>query len=160
MNLKTNKDPFYSFLNMVFDRTLVTNFLSLSTIQGINFTIPLLVYPFIIRVVSLEKFGALSVAQALVSLLVVLTDFGFNLAATRHVSLARNDPAKLSQIFSQVLAAKVVLSLIAFSFLVLITLIIPGFVREQELILWSFTIVIGQALSRVGFFKGLKRCNG
>jgi len=157
MNLKTNKDPFFSFINLVFDRTLVTNFLSLSTIQGINFLIPLLVYPFIIRVVSLEKFGALSVAQALVSLLVVLTDFGFNLTATRRVSLARNDPAKLSQIFSQVMAAKVVLSLIAFSFLVLTTLIIPGFVREQKLILWSFTIVIGQAFFPGWVFQGLEK---
>ena len=157
MNLKTNKDPFFSFLNLVFDRTLVTNFLSLSTIQGINFLIPLLVYPFIIRVVSLEKFGTLSVAQALVSLLVVMTDFGFNLTATRRVSLARNDPAKLSQIFSQVLAAKVVLSLIAFSLLVLVTFIIPGFAREQELILWSFIIVIGQAFFPGWVFQGLEK---
>ncbi|MDO9573217.1 MAG: oligosaccharide flippase family protein, partial [Candidatus Omnitrophota bacterium] len=76
------------------------NFISLSTLQGINYILPLIVLPYLIRVIGIEKFGLIAFAQALVQYFMILTDYGFSLSATRKISLCADSDKKISAIFS------------------------------------------------------------
>lgn len=70
---------------------LIRNFSYLSLLQVFNLILPLIVYPYLIRVLGKETYGLVVFAQSLVFYLVILVGFGFNISATKEVSIHRND---------------------------------------------------------------------
>ena len=81
---------------------LIRNFSYLSLLQVFNLILPLIVYPYLIRVLGKETYGLVVFAQSLVFYLVILVGFGFNISATKEVSIHRNDSKKLGEIVSSV----------------------------------------------------------
>ncbi len=60
-------------------------------VQISGYLFPLLMLPYLARVLSKEKFGLIAFAQMFIFYFVILTDYGFNLTATRDVAVARQD---------------------------------------------------------------------
>ena len=153
-----------NFLNRIFkkifkgDKKIVAeNYFSLLVLQGANYLLPLLILPFLVRILGAEKFGLVMFAQALATFLTVLVDFGFNLSGTREISLARNDKQKLSSIYSAILIIKTVLTVIAFFIMFAVINLFTRFSIDAEVYYYSFGIVIGQALFPVWFFQGIEK---
>jgi len=109
------------------------NFSYLSAIQFINLLVTLATYPFLIRVLGKEVFGLVVFAQALVNYLTILVSFGFQISATREVSIHRNNPGKLNEIFSSVIILKGLLFVFSFGLLILIITLIPE-AREHKML--------------------------
>jgi len=99
-----NKSPLQNIKNR-----LLTNFFSLSILQAVNMFLPLLTFPYLTRILSIEKFGLLMFAQSFILYFLILVDFGFNYSATREISIHRDDRKKISEIFSSVIQVKIIL---------------------------------------------------
>jgi len=138
-------------------KIIASNYLSLLTLQAANYLLPLLVLPFLVRVLGAENFGLIMFAQSLTTFFIVFVDFGFNLSGTREVSLARNNKQKLSEIFAAIMAIKVGLILITFSILFIIVNSFTRFSIDSEIYYMSFGVVIGQALFPVWFYQGIEK---
>jgi PST family polysaccharide transporter len=139
------------------NRRLFLNFFSLSALQATNVIIPLLVYPYLIRTLGIEKFGSVVFAQAFINYFIVLTDYGFNLSATREISVTRNNQEKINQTFNSVLTAKIFLCILSFFVFSSVVFLIPKFSNEWPLFYLSFTMVIGQILMPVWFYQGMEQ---
>ncbi|WP_083761127.1 oligosaccharide flippase family protein [Thermoanaerobacter italicus] len=79
-------------------KRLITNIFSLSLLQIANYVLPLLTVPYLVRVLGPEKYGLISFSQAFIQYFILLTDYGFNLSATRKISIYRDDKEKISEV--------------------------------------------------------------
>ncbi len=135
---------------------LLRNFSSLTVLQLSNYLFPLITFPYLVRVLGPEQFGLINFAAAFVAYFSMLTDYGFNLSATREISIARENPNEVSAIFSSVMAAKLVLFFIGaiiFSFILFVT---PKFSDNYLIFLGTFPLVLGSALFPMWFFQGME----
>ena len=81
--------------------------LYLILIQGGNYIVPLLMLPYLGRVLGVREFGVLALCQAVTQYLVLLTDYGYNFTATRLVSVRRNDPQGLAEHWGRIIGIPV-----------------------------------------------------
>ncbi len=138
-------------------KNLFQNILSLSFLQVSNYIIPLIILPYLIRVIGVEKYGLIVFAQAVMQYFVILTDYGFNLSATREISASRDEITKVSEIFWSVSIIKFVLTLLAFGILILLISLTTKFGDNTILYYYTFGIVIGNLLFPVWLFQGLEK---
>jgi len=152
-----NLNYWKSFFNSSAKKKLFENFLSLSFLQGVNYLLPLITLPYLVRVLGPEKFGLIAFAQAFIGYFVILTDYGFNLSATREISINRENKEKIKEIFSSVMAIKFFLCVLSFFILGLFLIFIPKFGNEWLICLFTFGMVLGNVLFPVWFFQGMER---
>jgi len=131
--------------------------LSLSGLQIVNYILPLVTLPYLIRVLGPEKFGLIAFSQAVIQYFVFTTEYGFNLSATRGVSINRDNKEKISEIFSSVMLIKFALMIFCFLILCLMVFIIDKFNVEWLLYILTFGMVVGNVLFPVWFFQGMER---
>jgi len=136
---------------------VVENFVSLSFLQAANYLFPLITLPYLLRVVGYGKYGLIAFAQALVAYFITLTDYGFNLSATRDISLHKDDEGKLSQIFFSVLWIKIILTLVGLAVFSCIVFMISKFASNWLLYFFTFGVVVGRVLFPVWFFQGIEQ---
>jgi PST family polysaccharide transporter len=136
---------------------IFSNFMALGILQGTNFLLPVLVMPFVIKIIGADGYGVVAVAQGVMLLFVTVSEYGFNVTATRALALHRNDVSKNARLFFTVLAAKMVICLVLFAALLLLITLVPFFKPHFQLYLLGFTYVIGQSLLVSWFFQGVEK---
>ena len=144
-------------MNTNYKKKLFSNFIALSIVQGTNFLLPLLVMPYVINRIGAAGFGVIAVAQVFMIYLSTISDYGFNLTATRDIALYKDDHLKISKIFFTVLASKLLITAFLLIVLFMATACIPVFKDHFTLYLLGFTNVIGQSLLVSWFFQGKEK---
>ena len=138
-------------------KTVLRNFTSLSVVQAINYILPVIILPYIFRIIGPGKFGLIAFAQAFVQYFVILTDYGFSVSATKEISLCHHNHCEVSRVFSAVMTVKVGLALISLILLCVIIYFIPKFRLNWPVYILSFGSVIGSTFFPVWFFQGVEK---
>jgi len=149
-------DKINNFLGINNRKVFLKNGISLTFLQFSNYLFPLITLPYLTRILGPEKFGLISFSQAFIQYFVLFTDYGFNLSATREISINRYNNIKVSEIFSSVLIAKILLFFISFFILIFITFYFKKFREDLCLYYFTFGFVIGQVLFPIWFFQGIE----
>ena len=138
-------------------KIIVKNYLALLFIQGANFILPLIILPYLVRVLGSEKYGLIMIAQSVALFLTIIVDFGFNISATKEVAYLKNDKEKLSQFYWNIVFVKLILIIITFIILLGMTFFINKFKLDPLVYLFSFGLVLGQAIFPTWFFQGIEK---
>lgn len=138
-------------------RVVMDNVVALSVLQTITYLLPILILPYLFRVIGAEKFGLIAFAQAFVQYFIILTDYGFNVSATKEISLCRDHHAKVCRAFSAVMTVKIFLAFLSLVGLSIIVYCIPKFHQDWMVYLFSFGMVAGSSLFPAWFFQGTEK---
>jgi PST family polysaccharide transporter len=138
-------------------KALISNFFSLSVLKALNMFLPLFTLPYLVRVLGAENFGLVSFSLSIIMYFNILVSFGFELSATREISMNRDNLEKVSKIFSTVMLIKILLFI--FSYIVLTFLLIFVDALNEHIILYyvTFGFVLGNLLFPTWFFQGMER---
>lgn len=139
------------------NKRLIENIISLFLLQGMNYVLPLLVFPFLVRTLGIEPYGVTVAAAAFMGYFMVLTDYGFNLTATRQVAVHKEDKDQLSRIYSSVMTVRVSLLGVALCVLVSAVWLSAAIRQEWEIYLTMFLTVVGNVLFPVWLYQGMER---
>jgi polysaccharide transporter, PST family len=133
------------------------NILALSVLQALNYVVPLATVPYLVRVLGPAHFGMLAFAQALVAYFDLLTNYGFNLSATRAIACLRHDPEALAAAFWRTMYARIALLLASAAILAMLVASVPRFRAMPMLYAGAFLTVAGSVAFPVWFFQGIER---
>lgn len=139
------------------DPILRKNFSYLFLLQNINYIIPLLLLPYLTRVLGADNFGKIAFAQAFVAYFLILTEFGFNNSATQEIVKVRKDKDALSKVYWSTTYAKLILAIISFAIFALCLLGIPKLGQMSLLLLVAFVTVPSSVLFPIWLFQGLEK---
>ncbi|MCY2687771.1 oligosaccharide flippase family protein [Salinimicrobium sp. TH3] len=137
-------------------KSLISNFFSLSALQVVNMILPLLTLPYLVRILGVETFGLLNFSLAVVMFLNILVSFGFELSATRDISVNRDQKEKVTRIFSAVMLIKLILLIISFVLLCALLFTFEKFGEHYLLYLVTYGVVVGNFLFPAWFFQGME----
>lgn len=138
-------------------KTLINNFGYLSLLQIAGYIFPLITIPYLARVIGVNGFGKIAFASAVMVWFKTISDWGFNYTATRDVARNREDKEKISEIFSNVLWARILLMILSFLLLIIVINIIPQFKENKAILLVSFIMIPGHILFPDWFFQALEK---
>lgn len=138
-------------------KAVLSNVAFLSALQTITYILPIFIIPYLFRVIGPEKFGLIAFAQAFVQYFMIITDYGFNISATKEISLCRNEHSKVCNIFSSVMTVKMGLAFLSLIILATIVYFIPKFRGDWPVYALSFGAVLGNTLFPNWFFQGTEK---
>ena len=136
---------------------LIKNTAALFIVQISTYVAPMLVLPYLSRVLSKDHFGLIAFATSFNWYFMSLVDYGFNLTATRRIAIHRDDPAEISRIFSSVMAAKVFLTMLGLVLMLTVVLGTPKLRPNLRLFCICYMLVVGDLLFPLWLFQGLQK---
>lgn len=138
-------------------RRLIENFFSLSILKLFNIILPFVTLPYLIKVLGFQKYGAIVLALSLIAYFQAITDYGFNLSATREISKHRHSNKQLSYIYSKTMLSKIVLLFFSLTIYFNIIFFIPLFRSDFLVYLLMCLPFIGQTFFPEWFFRGIEK---
>jgi len=125
----------------------------------VNYLLPLITIPYLVRVIGIEKYGLIAFAMAFNYFFIVVSNYGFHLSATHAVSVNRTNDSKLSELFSSVMLLKSILMLSSFAILLLVVMLVPKLSNNYLLFCIMFLSVVGNVIFPRWYLLGLEQVN-
>ncbi|MFU0446969.1 oligosaccharide flippase family protein [Pseudocitrobacter faecalis] len=141
-------------LHVIRTHKLIKNTFSLFLVQLANFAAPLLVLPYLSRVLGVDGFGKTMVILSICSLGLIFTDFGFNLSASYKIAKSKGEV--LHGYINSVIHAKIFLAIFFFVGVYLYNYYVLKTLSFNE-ILFIVSIILAQACYPTWFFQGMEK---
>lgn len=135
---------------------VLRNFGALSVLQVGTYLAPLLLVPYLTRVLGIELFGSWMFAMAFVIFARICVSYGFDLTATKQVAVASDSMCRLSELLADVVAVRLLIWLLCFVLIMCVSLLSNQIAEVRPLIVIAFFILPGEAIFPVWLFQGME----
>ncbi len=138
-------------------RRAVRNIGFLTILQGANSVLPLILLPYLVRVLGIDMFGVLVFVQVFVGYFQIAADYGFSWSGTRAVAVCRDNVTSRSELFCSIIATKLLLSILCCGAVCVAVIVFEKSLSPRDLVLLSLGTIIGNAITPLWFFQGMER---
>jgi O-antigen/teichoic acid export membrane protein len=138
-------------------KILLSNLGYLSIIKLINLVIPLLIFPYLIRVLGKENYGLVIYTESILTYFVIIINYGFNLSATKEIAINRSNKSKVNEIISSVYILKFLLLLLSITVLIILSLFFDILKENSLLLTFTTAICIYEFLNPIWYFQGVEK---
>jgi PST family polysaccharide transporter len=136
---------------------MTQNFFALVLLQGVNYLLPLITFPYLFRQLGVERWGLVSFGYTTMQYFVMLTDFGFNLSATKYISTHRSEPGVINRYLNSVFVCRFILMVACFFLLLVLISWLDMFKQDALFFVFYFGIVAGNMLFPMWYFQGMEK---
>ncbi len=124
------------------------------TMSGYIF--PLMVYPYVSRVLGVANIGACNFVDSIVEYFTILSMMGMNTIGIREIAKCKNDQQKLDNVFSQLFSLNTLTTITAIIILIIATNIVPKFAPYKDLLYIGVGKLFFNYMLINWFFQGLE----
>ncbi len=143
------------YIKKIVNNSVVYNGLWLMILQGVNTILPMITIPYITRILGAEGYGIFSAAQNWIFYLQVIVEYGFGLWGARKVALIKDDDTEeISEIFSEILNARIILCILSFILMCTISAIANISIDRFICQIILYAMIIGSMLQLIWLFQG------
>lgn len=139
------------------NKPVLSNFSYLTILQLFSLLFPFITYPYVIRIVGLEKYGVIVFAASIVTYISLFINFGFNITATRDVAFNINEKKKVSEIVSSIYINKFLIWLFGLLIYQSIIYYLPLSKNDYIIYLLSYFLTFNELLFPSWFFQAIER---
>lgn len=136
---------------------MLHNIVALFSVQIASYIIPLLLVPYLARVLGPTGWGRFALAQSFAGYQVLLIEFGFGLSAVREVARHRDSPERLAELLGSVNGAKLILGLACGCLVLALSPHLKMFRAEPRLVWAAFALALCQGCRMAWYFQGVER---
>lgn len=133
------------------------NAASLSIVQVGRKVIPLIMLPYLGRVLGPPGWGHVALAQSMGDFIAMFAEFGFILSATREIAQNRGSREKCSSIASGTIGAQAILAVLGVLGAIVLSTWIPYLHSHPRLLCAGLVYGAVQGMAPMWFFQGLER---
>jgi PST family polysaccharide transporter len=155
--LKEKIQQRFSGLHKVSKTNFFSNFISLSFFQFANYIIPLIVVPYLVRILGAENYGKINYAQVFASYFTILISFGFEYTSTKEIAENRNDQKKIQDTYNATLQLKAILFIVSCVVFSALFLFSEKLKEDYLLYIYSFVLNLGLLLFPNWYFQGIEQ---
>lgn len=119
--------------------------------------LPLILVPYLARVLRPEGWGLVVFAQSFAAWLALVLEYGFYLSATRLIARVRDDPRRVAEVVADVQGARVLLVAFLLVAGALSYVAVPIFRSNPEYLVFAWLFAVAQGLNPSWYFQGVER---
>lgn len=136
---------------------LVRNTSALYLVQIANYVLPLILLPFLTRVLNSSGYGEFATFQAIIVYGLVVTDYGFQFSATRKVAEFIEKNENTRNLYINVTIARLLLGLGALAIMYVLAMLLPNILLSLSIFVAFIVIIMSNALTPIWLFQGFQR---
>ena len=138
-------------------KRLLENFFSLSILQVLTMFLPLITLPYIMGVIGSSNYGVIILANSFLNYFVTLSDFSFNITATREIAVHRHSRTALIYIYNKVFNTQLFILLVSAIIYFSTVFLYPKFSTEAQVFAFTFIALLGKTIFPDWFFQGVEK---
>ena len=135
---------------------LQKNFIYNSIITTSNYIFPLIVFPYISRVLGVTNVGVFNFIDSVVNYFVVFSMMGLSTLGVREIAAVRTDKEKLDKVFSSLITLSGLFTVIALIALIASTYTVPKLYEHRQLMYIGAVKLVFNFLLIEWFYTGLE----
>jgi O-antigen/teichoic acid export membrane protein len=144
-------------LKKITSHSVAKNSFFLFILQFFSMIAPLIVLPYLSRILGIDGFGLLMLALSASGIGLIITNYGFNLSATYTISKNREKISYVSELIGAIFFIKLSLALLFILFTLLYVYFFPSEMGSTTLALYISLNILVQAFLPTWFFQGIER---
>ena len=139
------------------EKTLFVNIFNLFVIQGLNYLLPFIALPFLFRTLGATVYGVVATAYSFYIFCNILIDFGYNLSATREISIHIDSKEEIDRIVSTTLASKTLITVVCLLGSIIIIQSVPNYREYNYVFYLMMGIPIANCFFPIWYFQGVEK---
>jgi PST family polysaccharide transporter len=136
---------------------LARNAAALYGVQIVRKLLPLIIIPYLARILGPTGWGLVAFMQSLAEFVVLVIEFGFSLSGTREIARNRSSASVCGEIVAGVLGAQCMLAFIGVTAALIVSQFVPLLHGNPRLVAAGLFYAIAQGFIPLWFFQGMER---
>lgn len=132
------------------------NILYSSILTTANYIFPLLVYPYVSRVLGVTNIGICNFIDSIIHYFILFSMMGVTIMGTREIAASKANSLSLDSKFSSIIALNGITTLLALVSLIVATIFVPQLWENKQMMIYGGVKLISNFMLIEWFYKGLE----
>lgn len=132
------------------------NFIYSSILTSANYIFPLIIYPYISRVLGVTNIGICRFVDSIISYFILFSMFGITSIGIREIAKSKKNKQKMNEVFNSLFWLNALFTLISTTVLILAIFFVPSLSPHRKLLFIGVVKVLSNFFLIEWFFKGLE----